>query len=304
MGKTKTKIMDDSQPEAEEVKSASAKASSDKPERKKILGTNVKRDKELEKSSVHQPTVGAGLPSSEKETDEELKTKEDKAVSVKAQKKITPEQGRKVRSKKYQEAQELVDKGRNYPIDEAAELVKTISYTKFDGTLEIHINTAVKGVRGLINLPFASGKKLKILAFGKDAQDSGADIVGDDAQLAEIMKGKVNFDVLVTTPDWMPKLARAAKTLGPKGLMPNPKNGTITTDLKKTISELQGGKTEYKTEAKANVIHLGIGKVSQPKEELSQNIRLLLSTIGKTKIKKAVISPTMGPSIKLDLSSL
>src|SRR3989344_2100710 len=239
--------------------------------------------------------------------EEEVKSKKEKVKKVEMVAEEAAKQEKKVkrvRGKKYQEKRELVERNKLYSIPEATELVKEVTYTKFDGTLEIHINTNQKGVRGLISLPFATGKKLNIIAFGKGAESSGADIVGDDDKLNEIAKGKINFDVLVTTAEWMPKLARAAKGLGPKGMMPNPKNGTITTDLKKTVTELQGGKVEYKTEAKANVIHLGIGKVSQPSDELNQNIKLLLSTIGKTRIKKAVISPTMGPSIKLDLSSI
>lgn len=227
------------------------------------------------------------------------------ATSTKKQSKKVQKQGKpKERGKKYLAAREKVERNKLYPINEATELVKEVSTSKFDGTLEIHINTNTKGIRGLISLPFASGKKLNILAFGKGAEDSGADIIGDEVKLKEIMKGKIDFDVLVTTPDWMSRLAGAAKVLGPKGLMPNPKNGTISTDLKKTIAELQGGKVEYKSESKANVIHLGLGKVSQPSDELSQNIKILLSTIGKSKIKNASISPTMGPSLKLDLSSI
>lgn len=296
MGKKKLAVIDDSVPQ-EEVKLAAAKAKADKPERKKILGGNIKRDEQLKKSS------DVSLQPSEKET-EKQKTVKPETEDRKPKTEKPKEPFKPSHSKKYLEIAEKVERNKLYPIDQAAELVKEISYSKFDGTLEIHINTDIKNVRGLINLPFASGKKLNIIAFGKGAEESGSDIAGTDEQLSEIIKGKIGFDVIVTTPEWMPKLARAAKVLGPRGLMPNPKNGTITDDLKKTVTELQGGKTEYKTESKANVIHASIGKISQPKEELSQNIKMLLSTIGKTKIKKVVISPTMGPGIKLDLSSI
>ncbi|OGE31334.1 hypothetical protein A3C59_04275, partial [Candidatus Daviesbacteria bacterium RIFCSPHIGHO2_02_FULL_36_13] len=170
------------------------------------------------------------------------------------------------------------------------------------------INTAQTGIRGLVSLPFASGKKLTILAFGptasKDFAGSEDIIIGTDEVVESINKGKVDFDLLVTTPEWMPKLAKVARILGPRGLMPNPKSGTITTDLKKAVEGFQAGKTEYKTEAKAAVIHLGLGKLTQPTEELSANIKTLLQILGKSRVKKVSLSPTMGPSVKLDLSSL
>jgi large subunit ribosomal protein L1 len=286
MGKTKTAIIDDSIPQEEEKKP-----------RKKILGTNVEREKKL--------------TSKDQDTTQDLETtsgeKKEKILEIKPAKKEEKKEaakGKKIRSKRYLESKEKVDKSKAYDIEEGVTLAKDVSYSKYDGSLEIHINTSIKNLRGLVSLPFASGKKLKIVAFGKGAEDSGADLIGDDAALKEIEKGKINFDVLVTTAEWMPKLARAAKILGPKGLMPNPKNGTISTDLKKTITELQGGKVEYKSEKDKKVIHLGVGKVKQPTEELTQNIKVLLAVIGKTKIKKVVISPTLGPGIKLNTSNL
>lgn len=210
----------------------------------------------------------------------------------------------KPRSKKYQEISKDLDKSKTYSLNEAIDLVKKNSYSKFEGTLEAHINTVTAGIRGLVSLPFASGKKLIILAFGKDADKSGADKIGDETVIEEINKGKIDFDLLLTTADWMPKLAKVAKNLGPRGLMPNPKSGTITTDLKKTVESFQSGKTEYKTEAKAPVMHLGLGKLNQPTEELAANIKMLVQAIGKTKVKKISLSPTMGPSVKVDLDSI
>ena len=219
------------------------------------------------------------------------------------QRKKTQKPGKaKPRSKKYQEKVLDLDRNKTYPIDEAIDMAKKLSYSKFTGSLEAHINTVQTGIRGLVSLPFASGKKLKIIAFGDKAEKSGADIVGSDEVIEEINKGKVNFDLVITTPDWMPKLAKVAKYLGPKGLMPNPKNGTITEDLKKAVEGFQSGKTEYKTEAKAPIIHLALGKLNQPTEELSANIKTLLQTLGKTRIKKVSLSPTMGPSVKVDLA--
>lgn len=196
------------------------------------------------------------------------------------------------RGKKYQEVSKDLDRTKTYPLNEALDIVKKLSYSKFDATLEAHINTASVGIRGLVSLPFASGRKLRILAFE-----------GEEKTIEEISKGKVDFDLIITTPEWMPKLTKVARILGPRGLMPNPKNGTIADDLKKAAESFQAGKTEYKTESKAPVMHIAMGKLTQPNEELAANIKTLLQTLGKSRVKKVSLSPTMGPAIKLDLSS-
>lgn len=245
-----------------------------------------------------------------KNIDDSVPQEEEKKVVEKISVTTTPEikkaqkpgKTKKVRSKKYQAIIKDLDKSKSYPLTEAVELVKKVSYSKYTGTLEAHINTIATGIRGLVSLPFATGKKLTILAFGKDADKSGADIIGTDETIEQI--SKIKFDLVITSPDFMPKLAKIAKILGPRGLMPNPKNGTITTDLKKSIEGFQSGKTEYKTEPKAAVIHLGLGKLNQPTEELSANIKILIQTVGKTRVKKITLSPTMGPSVKVDLASI
>ncbi|MBI4036781.1 50S ribosomal protein L1 [Candidatus Daviesbacteria bacterium] len=211
------------------------------------------------------------------------------------------------RSRKYLDAGKELDRSKVYSLDETLDMVKKMSYSKFNGTLEAHINTVQTGLRGFLHLPFASGKKLRILAFGKGAEQSGADLVGSDSTLDEIEKGHIKFDLIITTPEWMSKLTKVAKVLGPKGLMPNPKNNTIASGqdgLKKAVESFQTGKTEYKTEAKTPIIHLSLGKLNQPNEELTANVKTLLQTIGKTKIKKVTLSPTMGPGVKLDLASI
>ncbi len=209
-----------------------------------------------------------------------------------------------VRSKKYQEVSRDLDRNQRLSLSEAVARVKTLSYSSFTGTMEAHINTNATGIRGLVSLPFASGKKLTILAFGRGAEESGADVIGNDEVIESINKGKVDFDLLVTTPEWMPRLAKVARILGPRSLMPNPKNGTITTDLRKAVESFQAGKTEYKTEPKGKVIHLGLGKLDQPNEELAANIKTLVQTIGKTRVKKVSLAPTLGPSVKVELSSI
>lgn len=211
---------------------------------------------------------------------------------------------KKTRSKKYLEASSDLDRNKTYPLNEALDMVKKMSYSKFNGTLEAHIKTAQTGVRGLISLPYASGKKLRILIFAPSQPQLEGVVFGTDSTIDEISQGKIGFDLIITTPEWMPKLAKLAKILGPKGLMPNPKNNTITEDVKKAAESFQTGKTEYKTEPKAPIIHLPLGKLSQPSEELIANCKALLIAIGKTKIKKVILSSTMGAGVKLDLTSI
>ena len=267
MGKPKIVTIDDSQPvEVEETK--------------------VKENpQETEEVVVEEKAV-------EKEAPKEEKKKSQK-----------PGKSKKFRSKKYLEKRETLDKTKVYPINEALELVKNGSYSKFVGTLEAHINTPNTGIRGLVALPHAAGKKIRILAFGGN-EDAGADVIGSDEIIEEINKGKINFDLVVTTPQWMPKLAKVARILGPRGIMPNPKNGTITDDVKKAVEGFQAGKTEYKTEGKAPIIHISLGKVNQPTEELVANIKALTQIVGKTRIKKVTLAPTMGPSVKVSVNSL
>lgn len=212
----------------------------------------------------------------------------------------------RVRGNKYKEAIEKVDRNMNYPLLEAVELVKNTSYSKFPGTIELHLNSSVKGLRGLVTLPFSSGKKLRILVFAPAGTklDASEIMIGDEGTLEEISKGKIDFDVIVAHPSWMPKLAPVASVLGPRGLMPNPKSGTVTENLDKAIEDLMGGKVEYKTESNGKVIHMGIGKITQPSEELLANIKALYTVVGKSKVQKITLSSTMGPGVKVDLSSI
>ncbi len=321
MGRPRVKQIDDSQP-VEEVKKTPQPKAAKKPadslvaQLQEELGITKESDSaELKTDKTAQ--LQADQPAeTEKPKAEKVVTKEQKQKTE--HKKVTIAQQR---SKKYQEKvasleKELTTQTSNsnesplsyktqvYKLPEAIEMVKKLSYSKFDGTLEAHVNTAQTGIRGLVSLPFAAGKQLKIVAFGKGAEDSGADVAGSDETIDEISKGKVNFDLVITTPEWMPKLAKVAKNLGPKGLMPNPKNGTITDDLQKAVDSFQAGKTEYRTESKTPVMHLSLGKLSQPNEELEANVKMLLTTLGKSRIRKVTLAPTIGASVKLDLASI
>lgn len=258
--------------------------------------------------TIDDSVASEKVPKKEQDTLVE-KLKEELGVEVKEKPKpaqavkVAKPTKQKPRSKKYLEASKDLDRNKSYPLPEALDMVKSLSYAKFNATIEAHINTVQTGLRGFVSLPFASGKKLRILIFGPSQPPIEGGVIGTNSILEDIEKGKVDFDLIIATPEWMPKLTKVARILGPKGLMPNPKNGTITDDPKKAVESFQTGKTEYKTEPKAPVIHLALGKLSQPNEELVANVKTLLATLGKTRVKKVTLSPTMGPGVKLDLSS-
>lgn len=202
---------------------------------------------------------------------------------------------------------------------EAVELAVKTSPTKFDATAEMHLNLGVdpkqadQNVRGSLSLPAGTGKTLRIavLAEGDEAaaaKKAGADSVGSDDLLAQLEKEEINFDILIATPNMMPRLGKYARLLGPRGLMPNPKSGTVTTDTAKAVSEAKAGRVEYRVDP-AGIVHLGIGKVSFGAEKLQQNADAVLASIRANKpasvkgtyIKSVHISTTMGPSIKVVL---
>ncbi|MEA3272892.1 MAG: 50S ribosomal protein L1 [Patescibacteria group bacterium] len=203
-------------------------------------------------------------------------------------------------------------------IEEAIKQVKKNSKEKFDASVEVHFNLGInpkktdQAVRGTIKLPYSAGKSKKVAAFinpdkEKEAKDAGADLVGGEELIAEIVKtGKCDFDVAVATPDMMPKLAKAAKILGPKGLMPNPKTDTVGTDIKKMVEDLKGGKMAFKTDDTGNV-HQIIGKISMEDNQLLENFNAFLSAIKKAKpssakgtyFKKATLCSTMGKSVQI-----
>ena len=192
----------------------------------------------------------------------------------------------KKRSKKYQEAKAKVDKDKKYSLEEAVKLVKQTSIAKFTANFEAHLLVRKKGDLGEVDLPYFKGKKKKVA-------------VANDEVIEKIKQGKIDFDLLLAEPKIMPKLVPLAKILGPKGLMPNPKNGTLLEDPEGAKKKFNKSILKIKTEKKAPVVHLVLGKVDQENKELIANIKAMIKTIGSQKIKRLVLTSTMGPGVKV-----
>jgi large subunit ribosomal protein L1 len=224
--------------------------------------------------------------------------------------------------KKLDNVESKLDLTKEYSIEEAVSLVKESAFAKFDETVDISINLGVdprksdQMVRGTVVLPYGTGKPVRVLVFAKgekerEATEAGADYVGAEDMVEKIQKGWLEFDKAVATPDVMGLVGKLGKVLGPKGLMPNPKLGTVTFDIAKAVKEIKAGKVEYKAE-KAGIVHVPIGKASFDKEKLLENAAAILKAVIRAKpstskgryIKKITISSTMGPGIKIDTAKL
>ena len=223
--------------------------------------------------------------------------------------------------KRYSEAAKLIEKTKTYDLEEAVALVKKTASAKFDETIEAHFRLGVDGrhadqqVRGAVVLPHGTGKTVKVVVFAKgnkvdEALAAGADYAGGDELVPKIQnEGWLDFDVVVATPDMMGVVGRLGRVLGPKGLMPNPKAGTVTMDVTKAINDIKAGKIEYRLD-KSNIIHVPIGKASFTEEQLTDNFQTLIDAVVKAKpaaakgqyIKSLVVASTMGPGVKLNVT--
>ena len=223
------------------------------------------------------------------------------------------------RGKKYLEAAKSIDRATLYDPAEAIGLAKKAAVAKFDETIEVHIRTGCDGrhadqqIRGAVVLPHGTGKAVKVLVFAKgtkldEAQAAGADFVGGEELIPKIQnEGWLDFDVVVATPDMMGVVGRLGRVLGPKGLMPNPKAGTVTMDVTKAINDIKAGKIEYRLD-KSNIIHVPIGKASFSEEQLADNFQTLIDAVNKAKpatlkgqyMKSVSVAPTMGPGVKIN----
>lgn len=226
------------------------------------------------------------------------------------------------RSKGYRKAAELIEKDKTYTLSEALELATKTSSVKFDASVELHINLGVdprqadQNIRAMVGLPNGTGKTVRVAVLApaddhKAAKDAGADLVGEEEILAQLDKENIDFDILIATPQLMPRLGKYARLLGPRGLMPNPKSGTVTPNVAKAVTEAKAGRVEYRVD-KQSIVHLAIGKVSFGADKLSGNAKAFFDSLSSVKpsslkgsyIKGVAVTTTMGPSVKVDISNL
>ncbi len=224
--------------------------------------------------------------------------------------------------KRYRKNIEGIDRTRTYPLDEAIRLIKERANAKFDETIEIAMNLGVdprhadQMVRGVAELPAGTGKQVRVAVFAKgekaeEAKAAGADIVGAEDLVEQIQKGEINFDTAIATPDMMPLVGRLGKILGPRGLMPNPKVGTVTPNVGEAVKRAKAGAVQFRVE-KAGIVHAGIGKASFDEDKIAQNVKAFVDAVLKAKpegakgayIKGVALSSTMGPGVKVDLGSI
>ena len=270
MGKIRVKTFGDETQELEEKKKLGRK----KEEKKKREAAQTQE--EIQEEPVRKTPDKAV-------TNEEIRQEEPKKEKRKV--KIKKEQ-KAFHSQKYDDLKTQVDRNKAYSLSDALDLLVKIQRGKFDETVELHINTLTPGISGNVTLPHGTGKKTRVA-------------IATDALIAEIEKGVINFDILVAEPTMMGKLAKVARILGPKGLMPNPKNGTITTSPEEVAKKYEGGQISFKTETKNPLLHLTVGKISFGKEKLSENIEDLLKAVKKANIVNVTLKSTMSPGIKI-----
>ena len=283
--------------------------------------------KAVSKAVAKNKTAKAGKRSAKSLTEAEEKVKKeerkktvavDKKTDEKSKILVKPPRPRAERAgKKYRETIKQIDKSKQYSLAEAVDLAAKTSTTKFDSTIELHVNLAVdpkladQNIRGSVSLPAGTGKTLRVAVFAEDsdvktAKAAGADIAGSDELLKLLEKDQLDFDILISPPTMMSRLGKYARLLGPKGLMPNPKSGTVTTDIAKAVKEAKAGRVEYRLD-QAGIVHLAIGKASFGPEKLLQNAEAVLASIRAAKptsvkgvyIKSTYLTSTMGPSIRV-----
>lgn len=274
MGKIRTRVIGDEDVEKkqkEEQKKRSAEKKS-----QKIRAQGLKGGQRMEQVEVGDASVAK-------------MEKAKKLIGAKPiEKKETKRLKKKTRGINYKKSVKMVDKKKTYPLGQAIKLLKKMKFAKFDESVELHLNVDSLGLKGEIDLPHSTGKTTKV-------------VIVDDLVLADIEKGKLDFDVLITHPVHMPKLAKFAKILGPKGLMPNPKAGTISLKPEEVAKKFSKGSLRFKTEPKAPLIHQMIGKISFDEKNLLENASLFLTAVGKGHIQSAYIKSTMSPSVRVDI---
>ncbi len=273
-------------------------------EKRRVAREEKKKREKAEKVHISGMKGGERVKTVGAQTEEELnkmaklaeEVDKDQAEGIKVEEtaKAKKKKRVRVRSQKYKEAVMKVEPNKLYAISDALPLLRQVTLTKFDGSVELHINTSEKGLRGQVQLPHGTGKKVRVAI---------ADNATIDKIVSAVENGKIDFDALVAHPSVMGKLARVAKFLGPRGLMPNPKNGTISLTPEKVAKKLEAGEVTWKTEAEFPIIHQVIGKLSFKDKQLEENFQALSKSIGEDKIKSVTLKSTMSPGIKIQFSS-
>lgn len=281
MGKIKVRTLGG---ETEEQEKKEQKQKKEEKKLAKVQGSGGQRVPVVEPSEEELERLSA----SENLSDSVVARKISDKKPATTEKKKKREARKRARSKKYLAKVSLIDKSKKYPLNEAIELLEKLQRKTFDETVELHLNTSDPKIQASTTLPHGTGKTLKVK-------------IASDELIEQIEKGKVDFDILLANPFMMPKLGKVAKVLGPKGLMPNPKNGTITNNPEEAALKYQAGLVFVKTESKAPIIHIAVGKVSFGPKKLEENIEAVVSTVKKENISQAVLKSTMSPAIKLSL---
>jgi large subunit ribosomal protein L1 len=248
-------------------------------EKKQKKEQKEKSERKSKKGEIKEVRVEHAQPIQEKDKKEKKKSASTERKSVRS------------RGDKYKKAVKLVDKNKTYSVEEAVKLLKKMKYASFDESVEIHLNVDETGLKGEVSLPHATGKIIRIK-------------IVDDTVLTNLEKGIIDFDLLITHPSFMPKLAKFAKVLGPKGLMPNPKAGTISLKPKDVVKKFEKGTMRWKTEAKFPLIHQMIGKISFDEKVLIENTQAFMQSVKTNHIKKAFIKNTMSPAVRLEVEKI
>jgi large subunit ribosomal protein L1 len=297
MGKIRVKTLGDEKQEKQDAKKAQARADAKKA-REEAEARHASAEGSTETKESASEEVKAEKPESEpvRNASDGENTAEEPKKEKKEYKKASP---KKHKSASYQKIASLVDKNKAYKLSDALPLLEQIKRTKFDETVELHINTTENGISGSMTLPHGTGKATRVI-IADVAQDAKA----VDDLIKNIESGKIDFDVLVATPPTMSKLAKVARVLGPRGLMPNPKNGTVTQKPDDIAKKFAGGQFNYKTEAKFPILHLAVGKLSFGDKKLEENITTAVNAIKTKNIKDVTLKSTMSPGIKIEVANL